>query len=183
MTTTLSDYGGIVGPQVIEEIRTLAQKVSNKSIRMINSTAVGGGVAEILTRMVPLLNEVGVETKWDVIRGDECFFSVTKAFHNALHGREVEINQKMFDVFIEYNKINEKEINFEEDIVVVHDPQPAALIEAKEKTKSKWVWRCHIDVSSPNTVVGVSWKITCGDTTRQCSRHQALQGICRYLSL
>lgn len=153
MTTTLSDYGGIVGPQVIEEIRTLAQRVSNKSIRMINSTAVGGGVAEILTRMVPLLNEVGVETKWDVIRGDECFFSVTKAFHNALHGREVEINQKMFDVFIEYNKINEKEINFEEDIVVVHDPQPAALIEAKEKTKSKWVWRCHIDVSSPNTVV------------------------------
>jgi len=148
--TKLSDYEEIVGSQAIEEIRTLAQRVSHKRVKMINSTALGGGVAEILTRLVPLLNESGVETNWDVIRGDENFFSVTKAFHNALHGKEVEINQKMFDTFIEYNKMNEKEINFEEDIIMVHDPQPVALIDIKENTKARWIWRCHIDLSSPN---------------------------------
>lgn len=146
----LDDYEAIVGPQIVEEIRILAQKVAHKRIKMVNSTAVGGGVAEILTRLVPLLNEVGIATKWDVIKGDENFFSITKAFHNALHGRDVEINQRMFDAFLEYNRMNAKEMDFDEDIIVIHDPQPIALIEMKEKTKGKWVWRCHIDLSSPD---------------------------------
>lgn len=149
----LDDYEAIVGPQVIDEIRILAQKISHKRIKMVNSTAVGGGVAEILTRLVPLLNEIGIRTKWDVIKGDENFFSITKAFHNALHGREIEINQRMFDTFLEYNRMNAKEMDFDEDIIVIHDPQPIALIEMKEKTKAKWVWRCHIDLSSPNTTI------------------------------
>lgn len=146
----LDDYEAIVGPQIVEEIRILAQKVAHKRIKMVNSTAVGGGVAEILTRLVPLLNEVGIATKWDVIKGDENFFSITKAFHNALHGRDVEINQRMFDAFLEYNRMNAKGMDFDEDIIVIHDPQPIALIEMKEKTKGKWVWRCHIDLSSPD---------------------------------
>jgi trehalose synthase len=151
--TTLSDYEGIVGSQVIEEIHTLAQKVSHKSVKMINSTAVGGGVAEILNRMVPLLNEAGVRTKWDVIKGGETFFSVTKEFHNALHGKDVQISQGMYDTFLEYNRLNQKEMTFNEDVIVVHDPQPAALIDGRDKTSTKWVWRCHIDVSSPHAGV------------------------------
>lgn len=146
----LDDYEAIVGPQIVEEIRILAQKVVHKRIKMVNSTAVGGGVAEILTRLVPLLNEVGIATRWDVIKGDENFFSITKAFHNALHGRDVEINQRMFDAFLEYNRMNAKGMDFDEDIIVIHDPQPIALIEMKEKTKGRWVWRCHIDLSSPD---------------------------------
>jgi len=146
----LDDYEPIVGPRIIEEIRTLSEKASAKSLKMVNSTAVGGGVAEILTRLVPLINEVGVTAKWDVIGGDERFFSITKAFHNALHGREVGIDQGMLDTFIEYNRMNAGEMAFDEDIVVIHDPQPMALIEMKEKTKAKWIWRCHIDLSTPD---------------------------------
>jgi trehalose synthase len=150
---TLSDYEGIVGAQEIDEIRALAERVSHKSVKMVNSTAIGGGVAEILNRLVPLLNETGVKTRWDVIKGGEDFFSVTKAFHNALHGKETEITRKMLDTFIEYNRLNEGEFSFEEDVIVIHDPQPAALVEKKPHTKARWVWRCHIDVSNPDSKV------------------------------
>ncbi len=151
--TTLSDYEGIVGAQAIDEIRTLAERVSHKSVKMVNSTAVGGGVAEILNRMVPLLNESGVKTRWDVIKGSEGFFHVTKAFHNALHGKETEVTQGMLDTFMEYNRLNAREIAFDEDVIVIHDPQPAALVERKPETRAKWVWRCHIDVSAPDPAV------------------------------
>jgi trehalose synthase len=149
----LDDYEPIVGLGVIEELRMLAEKASHKTIKMVNSTAVGGGVAEILIKLVPLINQAGVSAEWDVIKGDERFFSVTKAFHNALHGKEEVIDQKMLDTFLEYNRRNSVDMCFDADVVVIHDPQPAALIEMKEKTKAKWIWRCHIDVSSPYPLV------------------------------
>lgn len=153
MPVSLHDYAQVVGHQTIEEILLLAQKLSRKKIKMVNSTALGGGVAEILGRMVPLLNEVGIETNWHVIMGDEDFFSVTKAFHNALHGEKIEITQEMLGMFLEYNKKNAAEMSFDEDIIMIHDPQPAALIDIKDKTKAKWIWRCHIDLSNPNTTL------------------------------
>jgi len=146
---TLSDYKKIVGQNALEEIYLLAENLKGKHLKMVNSTAVGGGVAEILNRLVPFLNEVGVSTKWDVIKGNDAFFQVTKSFHNAIHGAEVEISQKMFDIFDEITESNLRDLTFDEDFIVIHDPQPAGLIKVKKQTKAKWIWRCHIDSSRP----------------------------------
>lgn len=147
---TLSSYEDIVGIRTIEELGLLAEKVKGKKAKMVNSTAVGGGVAEILARLVPLMNELGVDTKWEVIKGSEEFFDVTKTFHNALHGDKVEITPQMFDLYRRYIAINASEMSFDEDIILIHDPQPAGLIKCKEKGRGKWVWRCHIDLSNPH---------------------------------
>ncbi len=147
----IDDYSPIVGQSVIDDLRLLSEKLQGKVIQHINSTAVGGGVAEILNRMVPLLKELGVDTRWDLIKGGEDFFEVTKKFHNALHGRAEDISQKDFDIFIETSSKNIEEVNIYGDIVFIHDPQPIGLI--KKKTGNKWIWRCHVDVSNPNKKV------------------------------
>ncbi len=147
----IEEYIPIVGESVIDDLRLLADRLKGKVIQHINSTAVGGGVAEILNRMVPLLKELGVDTRWDVIKGGEQFFEVTKKFHNALHGKTEAITQNDFDIFMDTSSKNIEEINIYGDIVFVHDPQPIALI--KKKSSNKWIWRCHIDVSSPDKKV------------------------------
>ena len=147
---TLFDYRDVVGPDIIEELTLLASHVDNRSIKMVNSTAVGGGVAEMLRRVVPLLNEMGVRTSWDVIEGNEAFFEITKRFHNALQGQEDDFKENIFETYLENNEKNNKKIQFGEDLVVIHDPQPAALIKWHKKRKNRWVWRCHIDLSHPN---------------------------------
>ena len=147
---SLFDYTDVVGPDIIEELTILASHVGNRSIKMVNSTAVGGGVAEMLHRVVPLLNELGIQVTWDVIKGDEPFFEVTKAFHNALQGKEQHFEKKVFETYLAYNEMNSNEMDFEEDLIVIHDPQPAALIHWNPRRKNTWVWRCHIDMSHPN---------------------------------
>lgn len=149
----IEEYIPIVGQSVIDDLRLLAEKLKDKVIQHINSTSVGGGVAEILNRMVPLLKELGADTRWDLIKGGEQFFEVTKKFHNALHGRPEEITQRDFDIFTETSTKNIEEVNTYGDIVFIHDPQPIALI--KKKSNNKWIWRCHTDVSNPNQRV---WK-------------------------
>lgn len=149
MTTQLQDYEDVVAPGVIEELRALAAKVSGRKLQHINSTPVGGGVAELLTRMVPLFRELGVETSWDVIKGNEAFFNVTKAFHNGLHGKLEDIREEMFEIFRENTAMNLREVNFTGDVIFLHDPQPAGLIAKKAEIGRHWVWRCHIDVSTP----------------------------------
>ncbi|MDD2689691.1 MAG: glycosyltransferase [Candidatus Omnitrophica bacterium] len=149
----INDYIPIVGESIIEDLRLLAQKLKGISVKHINSTSAGGGVAEILNRMTPLLKDLEVDVYWDVIRGDERFFEVTKKFHNALHGRPEKIEQADFDVFMENSRKNINEIDTGTNIVFVHDPQPIALI--NKKTDNKWIWRCHIDVSNPH---GGVWK-------------------------
>jgi trehalose synthase len=148
---TLFDYKEVVGPDIIEELTILASYVSNRSIKMVNSTAVGGGVAEMLHRVVPLLNEIGIQTTWDVIQGDDAFFEITKAFHNALQGKEEHFSEQVLNTYLAYNEKNNHEIDFDEDLIVIHDPQPAALIHWNQNRKNKWVWRCHIDMSHPNS--------------------------------
>jgi trehalose synthase len=149
MTPSLQDYAEVTGAAEIEELRHLAERVGTRRIQHINSTAVGGGVAEILTRLVPLFRELGIETTWDVIKGDEAFFSVTKAFHNALHGKHEDISSQMLDIFRANTEMNIRELNLTGDVIFVHDPQPAGLIQRKPEVGKKWVWRCHIDVSTP----------------------------------
>lgn len=148
---TLDDYIPIVGQPVIDDLRLLAEKLRGTSILNINSTSMGGGVAEILNRMVPLLRELGVDVRWDVIRGGTKFFEVTKKFHNALHGRPEKFSPEDFDEFIETNRENMRGMPLDTDVVFIHDPQPIALIE--KKIDNKWIWRCHIDVSNPDPVV------------------------------
>ncbi|MDD5196878.1 MAG: glycosyltransferase [Candidatus Omnitrophica bacterium] len=144
----IEEYIPLVGQSVIDDLSLLSERLKGKVIQHINSTPVGGGVAEILNRMVPLLRELGVDTKWDVIKGGEQFFAVTKKFHNALHGRAEEITSRDFEVFMETSQQNVEGIDTYGDIVFIHDPQPIALV--KKKSANKWLWRCHIDVSNPN---------------------------------
>ncbi|MCM8819473.1 MAG: glycosyltransferase [Candidatus Omnitrophica bacterium] len=144
----IEDYVPIVGQSVIDDLRLIAKKLKGKTIQNINSTSVGGGVAEILNRMIPLLKELGVDARWDLIKGGEEFFEVTKKFHNALHGKPQEITQHDFDIFMETSLQNIKELDIYGDIVFIHDPQPIALI--KKKSNNLWIWRCHIDLSNPN---------------------------------
>jgi len=147
---SLFDYRDVVGPDIIEELTILAAHVGSRSIKMVNSTAVGGGVAEMLHRVVPLLNELGIHVEWEVIKGDEPFFEITKSFHNALQGKEVVFSDKTLKTYLEYNEANFRAMNFDQDLVVIHDPQPAAMIRWSKGRKNRWVWRCHIDLSHPN---------------------------------
>src|SRR6267378_4107293 len=145
----IEDYASIVGKSYLEEMLLLAGKLAGKTVQNINSTAVGGGVAEILTRMVPLLNQLGVQTRWDVIKGDEKFFVITKNIHNALHGLPVDLSADDMAYFREINNNNALQMDLSSDFVFVHDPQPVALIEHRKNLKSHWVWRGHVDFSQP----------------------------------
>ncbi len=145
----LKDYAAIAGPSVIDELYLLGQKLKGKVIQNINSTSVGGGVAEILTRMIPLVRELGVDARWDVIKGNEKFFNITKGIHNALHGVDTRISPEDLAYFLEVNHDNANEVNFYGDILFIHDPQPIALIEKRKEIGKKWVWRCHIDFTEP----------------------------------
>jgi len=147
----IDEYIPIVGESIIDDLRLIADKLKGRVVQQFNSTSVGGGVAEILNRMVPLIKELGVDTRWDLIKGGEQFFEVTKKFHNALHGKAEEINQRELDIFMEASQMNINEVNIYGDIVFIHDPQPIALI--SKKGNNKWIWRCHIDVSNPNEKV------------------------------
>lgn len=146
----LQDYVPIVGRGTIEALIALAGRLSGKVIQNINSTYSGGGVAEILTRMIPLLNQLGVDARWTTIKGDENFFSVTKKFHNALHGKAEDISSEEFSLFLEVSKKNIEELQFNGDIIFIHDPQPVVLVKKRHEIGEKWVWRCHIDVSNPD---------------------------------
>lgn len=145
----IRDYAPIAGESTIEELSLLAERLKGKTIQNINSTAVGGGVAEILIRILPLLRDLGVNAAWGVIKGNEKFFNITKKMHNALHGVDVAIGPDELDYFIDVNRQNTQEIMADADILFIHDPQPIALVEEKDTLGRKWIWRCHIDFTNP----------------------------------
>lgn len=149
----ITDYAPIVGESTLEELSLLADRLKGRAIQNINSTAVGGGVAEILLRMLPLLQAMGVNARWDVIRGDERFFVVTKKMHNALHGVAADFAPGDLDHFLEVNRQNARDILSGADVVFIHDPQPIALVEEKERRGGGWIWRCHIDFTQPRPVI------------------------------
>jgi trehalose synthase len=149
----LNDYAPIVGHEVIGQLQRLAEVVAGRQFVHINSTRTGGGVAEILNRAVPLLNQLGIKTHWEVIVGDPFFYEITKAMHNALQGHKVNFTQAMFNHYLEVNLDNARGCDWEADYTLVHDPQPAYMIKELRPRAKHWVWRCHIDVSRPNLQV------------------------------
>lgn len=146
---TINDYIPVVGENIIEELKLLGKQLEGKTVENINSTAVGGGVAEILNRMVPLFQELGVNATWEVIKGGNDFFGVTKKFHNALHGKEETITDGDFEIFRDHTRQMLSDTPLYGDIIFVHDPQPAGLIAKRNEIGKQWLWRCHIDVSHP----------------------------------
>lgn len=146
---TLDDYSPIVGEKAVAQLRELGKSLNGKKVLHINSTFVGGGVAELLKSITRIMEGAGVPTEWKVINGDQEFFDVTKAFHNALQGSKITITKKMTDKYEEINKLNAETMDLDRDFVFIHDPQPAPLVAKREKD-SGWVWRCHIDISNPD---------------------------------
>ena len=152
-TNKLDDYAGVLGSAEIAELRALASRLEGRTIQMVNSTSVGGGVAEMLNRIVPLMEELNLLIRWDVITGGDDFFAITKAFHNALHGGRYDLPDESFKTFLAYTEQNRARLKFDSDFIVIHDPQPAALVESRANHSGHWVWRCHIDLSQPDLKV------------------------------
>ncbi len=143
-------YSGIAPARDLQLIHKLCEKLRGRSFLHVNSTREGGGVSEILQRMIPLLKDLDIDARWEVIKGDAKFFDITKKMHNGLQGNREEITEAMWKYHYEVNRANIKHIDFNADAVLIHDPQPVPLIEfRKNKKNSVWMWRCHIDVSNP----------------------------------
>lgn len=146
----IKDYEKIVGPEIINLIQKKVNQLSGKHIVCVSSTSTGGGVAEILNAAIPLLNDMGLEFGWRIAHGSSDFFSVTKKFHNALQGEEIELSDRKKEIYYETNHRFSKFTHLaDHDLVMVHDPQPLALIDFYPK-RCPWIFRCHIDISEPN---------------------------------
>jgi trehalose synthase len=146
----LADYATIASRGLMEQIRALAEPLGGKRVLHLSATAFGGGVAEILYTLVPLMREAGLEAEWRVIYGQDEFFDVTKAIHNALQGDKRGLSEAEQEIFRRYNRENAEALTEEFDFVIVHDAQPAAMIENAREAGKRWIWRCHIDLSTPN---------------------------------
>jgi trehalose synthase len=147
---TLADYTHIAGRALIERIRELAEPLQGRSVLHVSATAFGGGVSEILYTLVPLMRDVGLDAHWQVISGQEEFFNVTKLMHNSLQGDRRGISDQQWEVFEAYNLMNAQTLEGEWDVIIIHDPQPAAMkLNAGDRAR-RWIWRCHIDLSTPN---------------------------------
>ena len=149
MAGVLEDYVPIVGEGVVAELRLLGERLAGKRVVNVNSTRTGGGVAEILNRLIPLLNEVGLKARWEVVSGTEEFFALTKHLHNALHGTPHQFTAADAGIYNNVTAHNLRTLNLDADLMFIHDPQPAGLIRARDDIGGKWLWRCHIDVSAP----------------------------------
>src|SRR5690349_62213 len=145
----LADYVPVVGEGVIKALVLLGQRLAGVRVVNVNSTRVGGGVAEILNRLIPLLNEVGVKARWEVMAGTEEFFDLTKRLHNALHGKPCDFTPADREIYRRTTERNLKTLDLDSEVCFIHDPQPAGLIAARAEHGGKWLWRCHIDVSAP----------------------------------
>jgi len=154
----LERYAEVAGPDVIEHLRQLAALLKGMKVIHVNSTRKGGGVAEILQKLVPLMQELGIDAKWEIITGKEEFFKCTKSMHNALQGNPINIPEPWFRIYEKTNEENAERLCSElenADMVFIHDPQPAPLLKFCQNRKGKWIWRCHIDISRPYRPV---WK-------------------------
>lgn len=146
----LDRYEEVVGHQEVQRLRQLATGLAGKRVVHVNSTRLGGGVAEILGWMVPMMRELGIDARWEVISGPPEFYRVTKALHNGLQGQSVHLKPRDFDLHVDVNRENAERLNLEADIVLVHDPQPIYLPRFTPGGRVRhWVWRCHIDASRP----------------------------------
>ena len=152
VTRQVSDYEPIVGKDEVKSIIELAERVKGAKVIHVNATPYGGGVAEILKSIIPLAQSVGLNAKWQVLQANSDFFIITKKLHNALQGdTSIELTKDMQDTYLKVNSLNAELLDLDGDVVMIHDPQPLPLINYRKS--GKWVWRCHIDTSSPNEQV------------------------------
>lgn len=153
MSNLLESYAEVAGADVVSHLQQLAEPLRGIRVVHVNSTRVGGGVAEILEKLVPLMRELGIDTRWEVIAGEGEFYKCTKSFHNALQGERVVIPGHLLQAYEQVNARNAEQLRpvlEPADVVFIHDPQPAPLLGLCPERKGKWVWRCHIDVSHPD---------------------------------
>ncbi|HEY7728275.1 MAG TPA: glycosyltransferase [Candidatus Eisenbacteria bacterium] len=146
-TSLVEGYRASMGDGPVRALEALARSLRGHRIAMVNSTPTGGGVAEILHRLVPLINELGIPTTWEVLPGDARFYEITKKIHNALHGRPEALTPPDIEHYLETNRRAAESLALDGDLVLIHDPQPAALAELRRRGAQRWVWRCHIDLS------------------------------------
>jgi trehalose synthase len=147
---SLADYTHICGRELIAEIRELAEPLEGERVVHISATAFGGGVSEILYTLVPLMRDVGLDCEWQVIYGREEFFNATKLMHNALQGAPQDLDEEQWATWRRYGEMNARELSRGWDVCIVHDPQPAALFHLVPDKAKGWIWRCHIDLSTPH---------------------------------
>jgi trehalose synthase len=147
---SLADYTHLVGRPLVGEVRELAEGLQGLKVLHLSATAFGGGVSEILYTLIPLMRDVGIEAEWQVIVGREEFFNATKLMHNALQGNPQDLSPEEWEVYERYNELNAEQLAGGWDVVIVHDPQPALMHRHVPEKASAWVWRCHIDLSTPN---------------------------------
>ncbi len=147
---SLDSYEGIVPDAILEGLREQAKALEGAKILHVNATAYGGGVSELLRSSVPLLRDLGLEVDWKVISGSPAFFGATKALHNALQGSERTLSEAERDAYRDATRENAPLLDGDHDFVVIHDPQPAALLDMHGKGDASWIWRCHLDTSAPN---------------------------------
>jgi trehalose synthase len=147
---SLADYTHLAGRPLIEEIRELAKDLEGLRVLHLSATAFGGGVSEILYALLPLMNDVGLSVEWQVMLGREEFYNATKRLHNALQGNPDSLTDEEWAIYERYNEMNAKEVEGGWDVIIIHDPQPAAIRQHVPEKAKTWVWRCHIDLSVPN---------------------------------
>lgn len=146
----LEDYRDIVGDEIFYTIYSKMRRLYRKSIVNVNSTYIGGGVAEILLSVVPLMNDIGIDAGWRTIHGNSDFYGITKKFHNALQGEKINFSEMKKDLYVQVNEQFATYTHIDtHDFMLIHDPQPLPLIQFYKK-RQPWIWRCHIDISSPN---------------------------------
>jgi trehalose synthase len=149
-TKTLADYTHVAGKPLVEEIRELAEPLKGLKVLHVSATAFGGGVSEILYTLIPLMNDVGIEAQWEVMLGREEFYNATKRLHNALQGSPESLSDEEWAIFDRYNELNAAEIAGDWDVIIAHDPQPARIRQHVPERADTWIWRCHIDLSTPH---------------------------------
>ncbi len=154
----IDDYIPLLGEKYITQVKTLAARLKGKRVLNINATAYGGGVAELLNSQVALMRDLGIDAHWQVIRAPQKFYGITKAFHNALQGKNIEISESDIEYYCQIQKTAAKSFVESFDYVIVHDPQPLCLIDSIDVPIKHWIWRCHIDTSSPNQNL---WDVLC----------------------
>ena len=152
-SANVENHRALVGDDLVDEIAALARDLKGVRIAHVNSTAFGGGVAELLARHLPVMQALGVTAEWRLIHGEPEFFTVTKAFHNALQGAHYDLGERERNLYLEANRQAAQLLEHEYDVIVVHDPQPAALRHFAGARGAKWIWRCHIDSSAADATV------------------------------
>lgn len=157
---SLDKYRLLMGNRLIKEIEKLATDLKGIRLCHINSSPFGGGVAELLNSYIPLVRGLGIEADWQVIRGDHRFFTITKSLHNALQGGDGSLieREETQRIYKSQNQLNAREMDYNYDVFIINDPQPAALRQFSNETRAKWIWRCHIDSSEPNEA---AWRFLC----------------------